>query len=65
VSTRPTISPETTSLSGIGGCFTLEEFEDFHQRNWLHGFGDRELNVEPGGRGMGYIGEGKYACGGL
>ncbi len=51
--------------SGIGGCFTLEEFEDFHQRNWLHGFGDRELDIEPDGRGMGYIGEGKYACGGV
>ena len=51
--------------SGIGGCFTLEEFEDFHQRNWLHGFGDRRLDIERGGRSMGFIGEGKYACGGV
>ncbi len=51
--------------SGIGGCFTLEEFEDFHQRNWLHGFGDRNLDVEPGGRSMGFVGEGAYACGGV
>ena len=51
--------------SGIGGCFTLEEFEDFHQRNWLHGFGDRQLDLDRGGRGMGFIGEGKYACGGV
>ena len=51
--------------SGIGGCFSLEEFEDFHQRNWLHGFGDRHLEVERGGRNMGFIGEGLYACGGI
>ena len=51
--------------SGIGGCFSLEEFEDFHQRNWLHGFGDRQLDVERSGVGMGFIGEGKYACGGV
>ena len=51
--------------SGIGGCFTLEEFEDFHQRNWLHGFGDRSLDIERGGRSMGFIGEGQYACGGI
>ena len=51
--------------SGIGGCFTLEEFEDFHQRNWLRGFGDRRLEVEPGGVSMGFVGEGQYACGGI
>ena len=51
--------------SGIGGCFTLEEFEDFHQRNWLHGFGDRGLEVERGGVGVGFISEGMYACGGI
>ena len=51
--------------SGIGGCFSLEEFEDFHQRNWLHGFGDRQLEVERSGVGMGFIGEGKYASGGV
>jgi predicted ester cyclase len=27
--------------SGIGQCLSLEEFEDFHQRPWLKGFGDR------------------------
>ncbi len=51
--------------SGIGACFTLEEFEDFHQRPWLHGFGDRGLSHDGGGRVMGFIGEGKYACGGI
>ena len=51
--------------SGIGGCFTLEEFEDFHQRPWLHGFGDRGLSHDAGGRHMGFVGEGKYACGGI
>ncbi len=51
--------------SGIGLCFTLEEFEDFHQRHWLHGFGDRRLDVEIGGVSMGFIGEGQYACGGI
>ena len=51
--------------SGIGACFTLEEFEDFHQRHWLHGFGDRGLSDNGGGRVMGFIGEGKYCCGGI
>lgn len=51
--------------SGIGACFNLEEFEDFHQRPWLHGFGDRRLSDNGGGRAMGFIGEGKYACGGI
>ena len=51
--------------SGIGGCFTLEEFADFHQRNWLHGFGDRSLEVERGGVGVGFFSEGMYACGGI
>ena len=51
--------------SGIGGCFTLEEFEDFHQRNWLHGFGDRGVEGEAGGQSMGFIGEGLYSCGGI
>lgn len=51
--------------SGIGMCFTMEEFQDFHQRPWLHGFGDR--NMEPDGRGkvMGFYGEGDYAAGGI
>ena len=51
--------------SGIGGCFTLEEYEDFHQRPWLHGFGDRNLSREGSGRRMGRIGEGKYCAGGI
>ena len=51
--------------SGIGLCFSLEEFEDFHQRHWLHGFGDRGMSQEGGGRIMGFIGEGDYCCGGI
>lgn len=52
--------------SGIGRCHTLEEFEDFHQRPWLHGFGDRGLTANPDhGRVMGFVGEGSYACGGV
>ena len=51
--------------SGIGACFSLEEFEDFHQRPWLHGFGDRNLSREGSGRVMGRIGEGKYVSGGI
>ena len=51
--------------SGIGLCFSLEEFEDFHQRPWLRGFGDRGLSYDGGGRKMGFVGEGKYACGGI
>lgn len=51
--------------SGIGACLSLEEFQDFHQRPWLHGFGDRGLSHNGGGRTMGFIGEGKYACGGI
>ena len=51
--------------SGIGMCFSLEEYEDFHQRPWLHGFGDRNLERDGGGRLMGFIGEGSYCCGGI
>ena len=51
--------------TGIGLCFDLEEFEDFHQRPWLHGFGDRGLSQDGGGRLMGFVGEGKYSCGGI
>ena len=51
--------------SGIGACHTLEEYEDFHQRNWLHGFGDRDIDAEPRGRAMGWIGEGAYCCAGI
>ena len=51
--------------SGIGACLSLEEFQDFHQRPWLHGFGDRNLIQNSDGRRMGFIGEGKYACNGI
>lgn len=51
--------------TGIGLCFNLEEFEDFHQRPWLHGFGDRGLSQDGGGRLMGFVGEGNYSCGGI
>jgi predicted ester cyclase len=29
--------------SGIGGCRTFKEFEDFHQQHWLHAFPDRQV----------------------
>jgi predicted ester cyclase len=29
--------------SGIGGCRSLQEFEDFHQKHWLHAFPDRQV----------------------
>ncbi len=51
--------------AGIGLCFDLEEFKDFHQRPWLHGFGDRGLSQDGGGRLMGFVGEGNYSCGGI
>ncbi len=51
--------------SGIGACLSLEEFADFHQRPWLHGFGDRNLSHNGGGRALGFIGEGQYVCGGI
>ena len=51
--------------SGIGACHSLEEFEDFHQRPWLQGFGDRGPYPDSGGRRMGFLGEGHYACCGI
>ena len=51
--------------SGIGMCFTLEEFEDFHQRPWLIGFGDRDIDRVGSGRRMGRHAEGNYAAGGI
>lgn len=51
--------------AGIGCTFSMEEFQDFHQRPWLHGFGDRGLSHDGGGRTMGFIGEGLYAAGGI
>ena len=50
--------------TGIGATFSQEEFEDFHQRPWLHGFGDRHVSL-PGGRHMGFVGEGLYSAGGI
>ncbi|WP_420642546.1 ester cyclase [Candidatus Leptofilum sp.] len=54
-------------LSGIGSCLSLEEFEDFHQRPWLRGFGDRGVQSDGRGRliGLGgddFLAEGKYAA---
>jgi len=51
-------------LSGIGACLSLEEFEDFHQRPWLQGFGDRHLWESGGGRSMATVAEGNYIAGG-
>lgn len=51
--------------SGIGACFSKEEYEDFHQRPWLEGFGDRNISRAGSGRRMGRIGEGKYCAGGI
>ncbi len=51
--------------SGIGACFSKEEYEDFHQRPWLEGFGDRNISREGSGRRMGRIGEGLYCAGGI
>ena len=28
---------------GIGGCRSFKQFEDFHQRHWLHAFPDRQV----------------------
>ena len=28
---------------GIGACYTFKEFEDYHQKHWLHAFPDREV----------------------
>ncbi len=29
--------------SGIGGCRSLKEFENFHQKHWLHAFPERQV----------------------
>ena len=50
---------------GIGACFSKEEYEDFHQRPWLEGFGDRNISRAGRGRRMGRIGEGLYCAGGI
>ena len=48
--------------TGIGTSHNLEEYQDFHQRPWLRGFGDRgkEGLGEPTGNRLGYIAEGAY-----
>ncbi len=51
--------------SGIGACFSKEEYEDFHQRPWLEGFGDRNISRAGSGRRMGRIGEGAFCAGGI
>ena len=51
--------------SGIGACFSKEEYEDFHQRPWLEGFGDRNISRAGSGRRMGRIGDGNYCAGGI
>jgi predicted ester cyclase len=51
--------------TGIGSTHNILEFQDFHQRPWLSAFGDRNLDVEHTGRYMGFLGEGRYAAGGI
>ena len=55
--------------SGIGACLSLKEHEDFHQRPWLHSFGDRGLYTT-GGRQLGMsegeiLAEGHYSAIGI
>ena len=47
--------------SGIGACFSKEEYEDFHQRPWLEGFGDRNISRAGSGRRMGASARGLIA----
>lgn len=57
--------------AGIGSCYSLEEFEDFHQRPWLQAFPDRGLKSPVGtSRMIGIengeiLAEGKYASLGI
>ena len=51
--------------TGIGSTHSITDFQDFHQRPWVLGFGDRGLDIERSGRDMGLVGEGQYACGGI
>jgi predicted ester cyclase len=51
-------------MSGIGSCLSLEEFQDFHQRPWLHGFGDRGISDIGNGRMIG-LGENGFLAEGL
>lgn len=50
--------------SGIGACLSLEEFGDFHQRPWLHGFGDRG-HYDPGTGKMIGLADGEILAEGL
>jgi predicted ester cyclase len=57
-------------LSGIGSCLSLVEFQDFHQRPWLHAFGDRDRYNPGNGRMIGlgddgYLAEGFYSSLGI
>tara|TARA_B100001094_G_scaffold86127_1_gene82474 strand:+ start:350 stop:1474 length:1125 start_codon:yes stop_codon:yes gene_type:complete len=51
--------------TGIGSSHTIEEYKDFHQRPWVLGFGDRDLNEESGGRFMGWYSEGQFGALGI
>lgn len=57
--------------TGIGSCYSLQQFEDFHQRPWLQAFPDRGLSNPPGkGRMIGIengeiLAEGNYAALGI
>ena len=54
--------------TGIGSTHGLEEFNDFHDRPWLIGFGDRASTRDfelQGGRFVGGFGEGQFSCGGI
>lgn len=51
--------------TGIGSAHTIEEYKDFHQRPWVLGFGDREINEKRGGRFMGFHAEGQYGALGI
>ena len=51
--------------TGIGSSHTIEDYKDFHQRPWVLGFGDREINEKPGGRFMGFYGEGQFGALGI
>ena len=51
--------------TGIGSAHTIEEYKDFHQRPWVLGFGDREINEKRGGRFMGFYAEGQYGALGI
>ena len=54
--------------TGIGTSHNLEEYQDFHQRPWLIGFGDRADTRDferRGGRGVGGFYEGNFYCGGI